>query len=123
VYLTSNALVPLLPQGVAVRLVPQLYPLGRKETGCTVETCSLVTRDAVSADQKADLFFFAEQEEFTRRRLKGTYLPPPVDRNWRGYKQEPSSIRSNLRFSGTYGMEGSLLAGVTEKGIYINFFS
>ena len=84
---------------------------------------SLVARDAVSADQKADLFFFGQREAFTRRRFKGTYLPPPVDRNWRGYKQEPSTIRSNLRFSGTYGIEGSVLASVTEKGIYIDFFS
>lgn len=121
--MTSNALVPLLPQGVAVRPVPQLYPVGRKAPGCAVEACSLATRDAVSADQKADLFLFGEQEEFTRRKLKSTYLPPPVDRNWRGYKQEPSSIRSNLRFSGTYGMEGSFLASDTEKGIYIDFFS
>jgi hypothetical protein len=77
----------------------------------------------MSADQKADLFFFGQQEAFTRRRFKGAYLPPPVDRNWRGYKQEPSTIRSNLQFSGTYGMEGSVLASVTEKGIYIDFFS
>jgi hypothetical protein len=121
--LNSNALVPLLPQGVAVSSAPQLYPAGRKEPACSLEICSLVARDAVSFDQKADLFFFGEREAFTRRRFKGTYLPPPVDRNWRGYKQEPSTIRSNLRFSGTYGMEGSVLASVTEKGIYIDFFS
>ena len=122
--MTSNALVPLLPQGVALRPLPQLYPLGRKVPACAVETCSLAARDAVSADQKkADLFFFGEQDAFARRRFMGTYLPPPVDRNWQGHKQEPSSIRSNLQFSGTYGMEGSFLANITQKGSYIDFFS
>ena len=121
--MTSNALVPLLPQGVAVSPVPQLFTAGPKEPACAVEMSCLVTRDAVSADQKADLFFSGQREAFARRRFRGTYLPPPVDRNWRGYKQEPSTIRSNLRFSGTYGIEGSVRACVTEKGIYIDFFS
>jgi hypothetical protein len=53
----------------------------------------------VTLDRKADLFLFGEHEEFYQRRLKSSYVPPPVGRNWRGHKQEPSSIRSNLRFS------------------------
>ena len=121
--MTSNALVPLFSQGVAVRPLPQLYAHARHDHHSTVEASSLTIRDALSDDQKADLFLFGEHEAFYQRRLKSSYLPPPVDRNWRGYKQEPSSIRSNLRFSGTYGMEGSFLSNVTEKGIYIDFFS
>jgi hypothetical protein len=77
----------------------------------------------VSPDHKTDLFLFGEHERFPQRTVKSTCLPPPVGRNWRGYKQEPSSIRMNLRFSGTYGMEGSFLSNVAEKGIYIDFFS
>jgi hypothetical protein len=77
----------------------------------------------VTLDRKADLFLFGEHEEFYQRRLKSSYVPPPVGRNWRGHKQDPSSIRSNLRFSGTYAMAGRFLSDVTEKGIYIDFFS
>ena len=121
--MTSNALVPFVPQGVAVRSLPQLYANGLQGPGSPLKSCSLTIRDTVTIDLKADLFFFGEDEELYRRGLKRSYIPPPADRNWRGYKQEPSSIRSNIRFSGTYGMEGSFLSNVTEKGIYINFFS
>jgi len=121
--LTSNALVPLFSQGFAVRPLPQLYAHARQEQHSTLEASSLTIRDALSDDQQADLFLFGEHETFYQRGLKNSYLPPPVDRNWRGYKQEPSTIRSNLRLSGTYGMEGSLLSNVTDKGIYIDFFS
>jgi hypothetical protein len=105
--LTSNALAVFLPQEVVVRPLPQLYAEGSQEQRCPDKPGSLTIPD----------------EEFYQRRLKSSYVPPPVGRDWRGNKQEPSSIRSNLRFSGTYAMEGRFLSDVTEKGIYIDFFS
>ena len=121
--MTSNALVPFVPQGIAVRPLPQLYAAGGHEPVWDVEPSSLVTHDTWTPDQNTDLFLLGEQGGFSPRTFKYTYIPPPVGRNWRGYVQEPSSIRSNLRFSGTYDMEGTFLSNVTEKGSYIDFFS
>ena len=121
--MTSNALVPLFPQGIEMRPLVQPYPEGMHDQCTTVKPCSLIIPDRVSSNTTSDFFLSGEDAAFYQGRLKRPYVPPPVGRNWRGYKQEPSTIRSNLRFSGTYAMEGHILPNVSEKGRYIDFFS
>ena len=101
----------------------QPYPEGIYKTCSPVKPCSLIISDRVSSNTGTDFFPSGEDAGFYQRRLKRSYLPPPVDRTWRGYKQKPSSIRSNLRFSGTYAMEGRIHPNLAEKGRYIDFFS
>ena len=58
----------------------------------------------------------------------GTFLPQfylprrhlTQAEHWRGYAQKPACSKDHLRFCGTYGSEGTLLAQVYKKGTYID---
>ena len=121
--MTSTALVPFFPQGSEMRPLVHPYPEVMHELCSKGKSCSLILPDRVSSNTRTDFFLSGEDASFYQRRLKRSYVPPPVGRNWRGYKQGSSSIRSNLRFSGTYAMEGRVLPNLAEKGRYIDFYS
>jgi len=119
----SDALVPTLYQPVYKRPLPQRYVLVGQEQRTGHETASLLPRERGTSDRRAARYFFGEGGRYAHRTITYPCLPPTVGRTWNGGPQDPVSIRCNLRFSGTYGMEGTYLSEIAEKGLYIDFFS
>lgn len=119
--MTTNALVPVVSGDLAFSSLPQLYLLRHHQpSGEGDAACTLLSAGAGSPERTINLFAFGEDQGFV---FNNRHLPQPELWRGRGYWQKPPCIRSNLRFSGTYGSEGNFLAHVSEKGTYIDLFS
>lgn len=119
----DNSLVPVHTPGVEYRPLPELYPAGIVEKRFDNERLHLVTkRDGIN-EHKPDLFSFRNRGGFRQRAAYIREFSFTFGRRWGESGYRCSSIKSNLKMSGTYDVNGDLITISKEKGIYIDQFS
>lgn len=116
---------PLLPVPVAVEYRPFLeqYPVRVIQERFDDEELQQVTDENGIRDLNPDLLSFRSNANLWQRAAHFNDYSFIFDHGWRESGQVPASIKSNLKLSGTYDLNGEVITVFKEKGIYIDQFS
>jgi|GEM_PF-4642382 hypothetical protein len=118
-----NPLLPVQVAAVEQRPLPELYsPRVTHERFDTTELRRISDEQGTN-EVEPDLFSFRSQERQWQRAAYFNDYSFMFDYRWRETAQGPSSIKSNLKLSGTYDGDGEVAMRTEGKGIYIDFFS
>ena len=118
-----NSLVPVFPSGVEYRPLPELYSAGVVAERFDNEALHQVTGENGVDEHKLDLFSFRSRGGLWQRVAYLKDFSFKYSRSFRESGYVRSSIKSNIKLSGTYDMNGEIYTSFKEKGIYIDQFS
>jgi len=113
----------LVPVAVEQRPLPQLYQATVIQGRFGNEELYQITGEDRTDEHKPELFSFRNQRGARQRTAYLKEFSFKYSRSFRECGYVPSSIKSNLKMSGTYDVNGELHIRSEEKGIYINQFS
>lgn len=119
----SNALLPVPVAGVENRPVPELYPIRTFQEGFDNEELQQVTDENVINKFQPDLLSFRSQGRLWQRAVHFNDYSFMFDHSWGESEHGRSSIKTNLKLSGTYDMNGEITITSGDRGIYIDRFS
>ena len=117
----ANSLLPV--PAVEYRPLPELYPLRLVKGGADTEELYQVTKENDARKLQPDLLFLRSYGDSWQRHTYFDDYSFISNYNFGERGEERSSIKSNLKLSGTYDMNGELTMITGEKGVYINQFS
>ena len=117
----ATSLLPV--PAVEYRPVPEQYPLRLVRGGLDTEKLHKVTDENNTRKLQPDLLFLKNRGDFWQRQSYFDDYSFIVNDNFNERGEERSSIKSNLKLSGTYDVSGKLTNLFDEKGIYIDQFS
>ena len=113
----------LVPVAVEQRPLPQLYQATVIQGRFGNEALYQITGEDRTAAPPPDPFSSPNQGGGRQRTPYLKEFSFKYSRSFRECGYVPSSIKSNLKMSGTYDVNGELYISFEEKGIYINQFS
>lgn len=121
--LTFNPLLPVAVADVEQRPLPEQYSARVVQERFDNEGLQLVTDENGIGEFQPDLLFFRTHGNLWQRTEHSNVYSVIFDHSWRESGHAYSSIKINLKLSGTYDMNGELITTPGEKGIYIDQFS
>ena len=113
----------LVPVAVEQRPLPQLYQATVIQGRFGNEELYQITGEDRADEHKPELFSFRNQGGARQRTAYLKEFSFKYSRSFKECGYVPSSVKSNLKMSGTYDVNGELYISFEEKGIYINQFS
>ncbi len=121
--MSVDSLLPVHVPAVEYRPLAEQYPLRIVRGGVDTEELHQVTDENDARGLQPELHSLRNRGNFWQRRTYFDDYSFMFNNNFSESGEERSSIKSNLKLSGTYDTSGELTVIVEEKGIYINRFS
>jgi hypothetical protein len=121
--LPVDSLLPVHVPAVEYRPVAEQYPLRLVRGGLDTEELHPVTDENDARGLQPELHSLRNRGNSWQRRAYFDDYSFIVNNNFGESGEERSSIKSNLKLSGTYDTSGEFTVNVEEKGIYIDRFS
>ncbi len=118
-----DSLLPVHVPAVEYRPVAEQYPLRIVRGGLDTEELHPVTDENDARGIQPELYSLKNRRNFGQRRAYFDDYSFMFNNNFGESREERSSIKSNLKLSGTYDTGGELTVNVEEKGMYIDQFS
>jgi len=117
--LSFNSLLPV--PVIEKRPLPEQYLTGVVQRRFDVKKLYLTRNDNENYEIQAGLIPFETRERFWQKATHFNDYSFKFDHSWRADRYAPSSLKTNLKFSGTYDMNGKIIS-LADKGIYIDQF-
>jgi len=121
--LSFNSLLPVPVAAVEKRPLPEQYLAGIVQERFDDETLYLIGNDNESYELQPDLLSFGTQGGLWQKATHFNDYSFMFGHSWRAYRYARPWLKTNLKFNGTYDMNGELTIIAEEKGIYIDQFS
>jgi hypothetical protein len=121
--LPVDSLLPVHVPAVEYRPVAEQYPLRLVRGGLDTEELHPVTDENDARGLQPELHSLRNRGNFWQRRAYFDDYSFMFNNNFGESREERSSIKSNLKLSGTYDTSGELTVNVEDKGLYIDRFS
>jgi len=121
--LPFNPSLPVPVAGVEKRPLPEQYLVGGVQERGDDDTLCLIGNDNESYELQPDLLSFGTQGGLWQKEAHFNDYSFRCGHSWRAGRYARPWLKTNLKFSGTYDMNGELTIIAEEKGIYIDQFS
>jgi len=121
--LPFNPLLPVPVAAVEYRPLPEQYSVSVIQEGFDNEELQQVTDESGLRELQPDLLSLRTHGNLWQRAAHFNDYSFMFSHSFRESGKEPSSIKTNLKLSGTYDMNGEVITDSGEKGIYIDQFS